>query len=153
MKAPFALILILLSGSAMAAADKLPSDLAEMASTAKLEGPIAAWCKGEFRPGRKGAYAVAITTSNAGGRFRILEADGGNFRLAAYSGKPDLSCYSRADARKLNQTIQRSETIKGKIEPISSTTVLCGFVDSTHAVCWQYSPAKRSFVEVGDWVT
>jgi len=31
--------------------------------------------------------------------------------------------------------------------------VAADFVDETSAVCWRYSPADRTFVRVGEWVT
>ena len=31
--------------------------------------------------------------------------------------------------------------------------LMCGFIDDTTAQCWQYSPADRSFVRVGQWIT
>jgi hypothetical protein len=66
---------------------------------------------------------------------------------------PDLSCHTRDEARDLDATIQQSGTFHGRIEPRWNTTVICGFLDETTAVCWQYSPTDRRFVQVGLWTT
>ena len=73
--------------------------------------------------------------------------------LASFSGAADLACYSLVEAKRLNESIVGSKTIHGGISPILNTTVVCGFVDNTSAVCWQYSPAQSAFVKVGEWVT
>ena len=83
----------------------------------------------------------------------MVEPDAGVFELGGFKGGAELSCYSPAEARKVNVTIRRSETIQGSITPEYPTTVACGFVEDTTAVCWQYSPLKRAFVKVGGWVT
>ena len=93
-------------------------------------------------------------TSEAGnGRYLVLETDATVAELASFTRGAELSCYSRAEAEKLNVTIGQSDTIHGQITPRWSTTVVCGFVDGTMAVCWQHSPGERVFVEVGHWVT
>jgi len=83
----------------------------------------------------------------------ILEADATVTDLAKYAGGADLSCYSRADAEALSTSIGESETVQGRITPRLDTTVVCGFVTNTEAVCWQYSPTERAFVRVGGWTT
>ena len=138
---------------AMTAAQPVPSPLSALLAKAGVERPVAGWCAGEFRPGRPGAYAVAITESPAGGRYLVVESDAGVFELSGFEGGAELSCYSPAEARKVDETIRRSETIQGSITPEYPTTVVCGFVEDTSAVCWQYSPLKRAFVKVGGWVT
>jgi hypothetical protein len=150
----FALLIgIFLSGAVFAATEQVPADLAAISAKARLEGPVAKWCRSEFRPGHPGAFAVAVPSNTGGGRYLVVETNGRTFPLASYSGRPDLSCYSPAEARKLSDTIRRSETIQGNIEPLWGTTVICGFVENTHAVCWQHSPTENAFVKVGDWVT
>jgi hypothetical protein len=130
-----------------------PAELSALATRAHLAAPIAAWCHGEFRGAHTGEYAVAITRPSRGGQYLVLEPDATAIELAAFTGSADLSCYSPAEARKLNTSMQRSETIHGTLSPRWRTTVVCGFVDDTSAVCWQYSPSDRSFVKVGEWVT
>jgi hypothetical protein len=49
--------------------------------------------------------------------------------------------------------MRRSDTIHGHLAPRWNTTIVCGFVDDTNAVCWQYSPADRALVKIGEWVT
>ena len=150
----FALLIgILLSGAVWAASEEVPADLAAISAKARLEGPVAKWCRSEFRSAHPGAFAVAVPSNNGGGRYLVVETSGTTFPLASYSGRPDLACYSPAEARKLNDTIGKSETIQGRIEPLWPTAVVCGFVENTHAICWQYSPAENAFVQVGEWVT
>lgn len=151
----FALLIgLLLSGAVWAQPSPLPPELTVLTAKAKLEGSVAKWCRGEFRPGQLGAaFATAVASKHGGGRYLILEASGATFSLASYSGGADLSCYSPAEARKLSDTIAKSETIQGQVQPLWATTVICGFVENTHAVCWQYSPTENAFVQVGDWVT
>jgi len=131
----------------------VPADLSALANAARLDRPIVAWCRGEFRPGHDRAYAVAVAVSNGGGRYVLLEADAPVVELATFSGGPDISCYTPAAARELSLTIERSETIHGNVVPRWSTTVVCAFVESTRAVCWQYSPDSHAFEKIGEWTT
>lgn len=138
---------------ALASQDEAPRALTALAAKAGLSGPLAAWCEGEFRPGRRGAFAVAVQTTPAAGRYLVIEKDGTVNELSAFRGRADLSCYTAAEARRLNASIAASETIHGGVKPVGRTTVICGFVDETNAVCWQYSPSGGSFRKVGEWVT
>ncbi len=99
------------------------------------------------------AYAIAVPSPAAGGRYLILQRDAPAVELATYVGRPSLSCYTVAEAKKLNVTISQSETIEGSVAPRWSTGVVCGFVDATISVCWQYSPVDLRFVKVGGWTT
>jgi hypothetical protein len=130
----------------------VPADLAASIAKARLEGSVAGWCRGGFRPGGGRAYAVALALDQ-GGRYVVVDADGRVVTLATFSGGADLSCYTPAEARSLNRSIARSDTIAGRITPRWNTTVVCGFVADTSAVCWQYSPARREFAKIGDWTT
>lgn len=131
----------------------LPPELSALAAKAPLEGPIAAWCRGGLRPNGPDGFAVAVAASGGGGRYVVLETDGTVVDLARFTGQPEVSCYSRAEARRLNDTIRQSQTIHGEVEPRWNTTVVCGFVEETSAVCWQHSPDRRAFVKIGGWVT
>jgi hypothetical protein len=128
-----------------------PVELETLAARAKLEGAVVARCRAEFQSGRE-SYAVALETGQ-GGRYLALDDDGRTTTLSAFTGRPDLSCYSRADADQLNRSIGQSETIHGQITPRWNTTVVCGFTDDTTAQCWQYAPADQAFVNVGGWTT
>jgi hypothetical protein len=130
----------------------VPADLAASITKARLEGSVAAWCRGQFRPGRGREYAVGMAL-DAGGRYVIVDAAGSVVTLGAFSSGADLSCYTPAEARKINRTIAASETISGRVTPRWKTTVVCGFVEDTNAVCWQYSPSSREFVKIGEWIT
>jgi hypothetical protein len=125
-----------------------PRELSELAARAGLPAPVGAWCQGDIEPDGGARFAVA-----AGAHYLILRRDGTTIDLAAYEDKPDLACYTPAEAAKLSTSISESETIEGRIEPRWSTTVVCGFTDNTTAACWQYSPAERKMVRVGGWVT
>jgi hypothetical protein len=147
------LVAALLGAQSIARTQSVPRDLSELATAARIDRPVAAWCRAEFRPGRPGAYAVAVADANGGGRYLVLDTDTPALELAVFSAGPELACYTPAAARRLNATIERSETIQGGIAPRWKTTVVCGFVENTHAVCWQYSPAGRAVVKIGEWTT
>jgi hypothetical protein len=129
-----------------------PAALAALVSKTALGGPIEAWCQGQLRAGHPGGFAVAVSGPD-GGRYVVLDADGAVFDLAAYTGRPEVSCYSRSEVRRLNDTLRRSQSVHGEVTPRWNTAVVCGFVEATSAVCWQHSPATRVFVRVGGWVT
>ena len=126
---------------------QVPQNVRKLAAGAGVAEPVIAWCQGRLRPGQRG-YAVA-----AGRRYLAIDGSGAAVELGTFADKPDLSCYSRAQARDLHRDIQRSETLSGRIAPRFDTTTVCGFVDATTATCWQYSPAERLYVEVGGWTT
>jgi hypothetical protein len=134
------------------AARQMPTASAALVERAGLDGPVAAWCAAQYRPGAPGALAVAVTASG-GGRYLALDADGKVSTLAAFAGPPDLACYTRAAAEDLSRSISTYDTIEGAITPSFDTTVVCGFVDDTSAQCWQFAPETRTFVVVGGWVT
>ncbi len=131
----------------------VPSELARLVAKARLDGPVAAWCRAEFRPGHSGAFAVAVTSPKGGGTYVALDADGRTMVLGSFTSTADLSCYSRSRAEELDVAIRQSETIHGHITPRWKTTVVCGFAEDTAAACWQYSPDERAFVKVGEWIT
>src|ERR1051325_7750866 len=126
---------------------QVPSAARRAEEAAGITAPVVAWCQGQFRPGQHG-FAIA-----AGGRYLVLDGSGMPAELATFTGKPDLSCYSRAQAHSLHRDIQRSDTLSGRVAPRYDTTTICAFVDATTARCWQYSPAERMYIEVGGWST
>jgi len=147
--------LIALSAGVLAAGQPVPAELAALAAKAHTTGTIAAWCRGEFRPGRPRGFAAAVAAGGpgGGGRYVVFDADGSVDDLAAFGSAASLACYTRAEASGLDDTIRSSDTIHGHVAPRWNTTVVCGFIDDTNAVCWQYSPADRAFVKIGEWVT
>ncbi|HSL20135.1 MAG TPA: hypothetical protein VK886_01275 [Vicinamibacterales bacterium] len=147
------LIALAAGAASLAAIQSMPSELSALVAAASLQGRVVAWCGGEFRVGRPGSYALAVESASGGGRYLVIESNAALAELAPYSDEPEVSCYSPAVARKLDATIAVSETIEGGIRPIWKTTVICAFVENTRAVCWQYSPARRTFVKVGGWIT
>jgi len=147
------LIVCLATVAAIAAAAPVPEDLAALAAKAQIKEPLASWCRGEFESRPSRIYAVAVTFSNGGGRYLILGMNGITIELASFSGGADLACYSPDEAKALNKSLAGSTTVHGRISPVWTTTVVCGFVEDTSAVCWQYSPGARAFVKVGEWVT
>jgi hypothetical protein len=94
-----------------------------------------------------------VSAGAEGGRYVAIHADGRVSELASFRTSADLTCYTPAEARRIDTTIRQSETIQGAVRPRWNTTVVCGFLDDTSAVCWQYSTAQRRFVEVGRWIT
>jgi hypothetical protein len=130
----------------------VPRELSALVSRADLPAPVG-WCRGELRAGRRAGYAVAVPSAVKGGRYLVLEEGAPAVELAPFTSGAELSCYSPAEARRLDGSIRQSETIQGGIAPRWRTTVVCGFLDDTTAVCWQYSPDARAFVKVGGWIT
>jgi hypothetical protein len=132
--------ILLLSGTPAMLAQwtQPPPDLAELTTKARLNGHILSYCSAEFVTGQKGAYAVAVASPDGARRYVALHADGVMQELIPFSGKGELSCYTR---------------VEGSIEPQFDTTVVCTFVEDTTARCWQYSPDARDFVGVGRWTT
>jgi hypothetical protein len=153
MKHSALLVSVALAAASIAAAQSVPPDLSALAAKAHLDQPVAAWCRGEFRSGYPGAFAVAVTSAAGGGRYVVLELDATVTELASFTRSADLSCYTGAEIQRLNVTIAQSDTIRGQITPRWRTTVVCAFVDDTTSDCWQYSPADGVFVKVGGWVT
>ena len=133
--------------TAAVAGAQVPPAAQAFAAAAGMTAPVVAACQGMFRPGQRG-WAVA-----ANGRYVVIDGMGPTVELAVFTAKPDLSCYSRAEALELDRSIQRSETLSGRVAPPFATTVVCAFVESTTAKCWHYSPARRTYVDVGGWTT
>ena len=131
----------------------LPPDVAALAAKLKVNDPIVAWCKGDFNPKTTGAYAIAVSSSKTGGRYLVIEPNAQVYELGDYSGRADLACYTPSEANALSKALAASESIHGGVEPKFSTTVVCGFLEATAATCWQFSPAQKTFVKVGFWVT
>ena len=144
---------VVIAAVSLGAAQDPPPELKVLAAKAGLDASVAAWCRAEFVPGRKGGYAVALSAGAEGGRYVAIQPDGSSEVLGSFERGADLTCYTRGEARKLDATIRRSETIQGAVRPRWNTSVVCGFVDNTSAVCWQYSAALRRFVQVGQWTT
>jgi len=129
-----------------------PSELVALAAAAHIDEAILHWCRVQLGAARERAYAVALRSPSGGGRYLVLGARGQAFELGPFAGLADLSCYTPAEARRLDRALQTSETLRGRIEPIGRSTVVCGFVEQTGAACWQYSATLHSFVRVGDWL-
>ena len=113
---------------------------------------VAASCRGGFRPGHAADFAVAAGDAS-GGRYLVVQDDAGLHELTTYSGKPDLACYSVREADRLNATIATSDTINGRVTAEWDGTVVCGFIEPTMAVCWQFAPEQKRFVRIGGWTT
>jgi hypothetical protein len=139
--------------ASVAAGQEIPKELVSLTEKARLDGRVTAWCRAEFRRGHPDAFAAAVVSTDGSGRYIALHPDATVTELASYKRAADLSCYTRKEAEKLGRTIKESETIHGQIRPRWNTTVVCGFIDDTSAICWQYSPVVRAFVKVGEWVT
>jgi hypothetical protein len=147
-----ALLSLALVAALAAGGQAPPAELGGLVAEAGLGRPVA-WCRGEFQTGRPGAFAVAVSAPAGGGTYLVLEAGATVVELAAFSGGADLSCYTRAEAERLQTTIRESATIEGTLTPRWNTTVVCGFTDDTTAACWQRDPSNGAFVRVGGWIT
>jgi len=130
-----------------------PPELVARAAATGLSGPILRWCPAEFQPGHPGAFAVAMGSTSKDGRYLALDVEGPAIELAPFEGAVALACYTRAEAERIDADIRASNTIQGSVKPRWETTVVCGFTESTLAICWQYDPATHAFVEVGRWTT
>ena len=146
----FALVSAALAAGGQRAAE--PEAEALLARTG-VRGTLVASCRGEFRVGHPGEFAVAVNDREAGGRYLAIDDSAKTYELASYSGTPELSCYSVRDADRLNATIARSDTINGRVTAEWDGTVVCGFIEPTIAVCWQFVPEQGRFVRVGGWTT
>jgi hypothetical protein len=124
-----------------------------LAAAARIDEAILHWCRVQFGAARERAYAVVLRSPGGGGRYAVLGSRGQAFELGPFAGLADLSCYTPAEARRLDRALQTSETLRGRIEPVGRSTVICGFVEQTSAACWQYSASRHSFVRVGVWLT
>jgi hypothetical protein len=142
-----ALALLTLALPATPGRAQVPAAAQQFAAAAGITTPLLAACQGQFRSGQRG-WAVASNN-----RYVVIDGVGAVVELAAFAGKPDLSCYSRAEALDLDRSIQKSETVSGRLAPPFATSVVCGFVEPTTAKCWQYSPFGRAYIEVGGWTT
>ena len=139
--------------AAVTAAQPVPTNLSALVARARIDGRVEAWCAGRFHPKPTNAFAVAMTSPAGGGRYVVIEADAAFKELARFSGGADLSCYTRAEAQRLDRTIRQSATIHGRITPRGNTTIACGFIEDTIAVCWQFDPSTGAFVTIGGWTT
>lgn len=134
------------------AAQQADPALAAVLDRAGVHGRVDASCRGEFRP-KAGDFAVAVADATGAGRYLAVQDDGQVHELAEYSGKADLSCYTVREADRLNADIARSNTINGRVVAEWDGTVVCGFIEPTIAVCWQYAQEQRKFVRIGGWTT
>lgn len=148
-----ALLAFVAASAARAGEIAMPAELSSLVAKARINEPLSVWCRGNFQTRSPNTFVVAVPRSGGGGRYLVLGLTETAIELSSYSGTADLACYSLDEAQKLNQSIAGSGTIHGGVSPTLNTTVVCGFVDNTSAVCWQDSPIKRAFVKVGEWVT
>ena len=135
------------------AAQQTDSALAAALDRAGVHGHADASCRSGFRPGQGADFAVAVSEAAGGGRYLVVQDDGQVLELAEYSGKPDLSCYSVTEADRLNANISRSNTMNGRVVAEWDGAVVCGFIEPTIAVCWQFAQEQRRFVRIGGWTT
>lgn len=130
----------------------LPRELSTLLTRTAYEGRIESWCRVTIDKEKPAGFAVALVTAK-GSQYAVVQSDARIVALADYTGRPDLTCSTRSEAQKLNATIVASATIQGSVIPKWDSTVICGFVRDTEAVCWQYSPPEKKFVRVGGWIT
>jgi hypothetical protein len=143
----------LASAAASAPVAQSTQELFGLLVRAGLHGDVKASCRGGFRPGHDGEFALALADGAGGGRYLVVQDDGGVHELATYAGQPDLSCYTVAEADRLTASIARSDTINGRVTAEWDGLAVCGFIEATIAVCWQFAPEQRRFVRIGGWTT
>lgn len=138
-----------------ATAQVRPPALVARVAALGLSGPILRFCPAEFEPGRRGGFAVAMRApQEATGRYLAIDLDGPALDLGTFTGDVDLSCYDREQVQQLSAALKESGgAMHGQIAPRWTTTTVCGFADATLAICWQFDPSARRFVEVGRWTT
>jgi hypothetical protein len=139
--------------SALATQASPGASLPDLLLRAGIRGTPAASCRGEFRLGHPNEFAVAMNDADGQSRYFVVQDDGTRYELDVYSDKPDLACYTITEADRLNATIARSDTINGRITAEWDGHVVCGFIEPTIAVCWQFAPEQRRFVRIGGWTT
>jgi len=149
---PLTLLFALALASPSAAQDP-PFQLTRLMAKAHLRGTVASWCRGEFRGGYAGAFAVAVRSAPDSGRYVIVDTAGSIADLARYADGAEVSCFTRAEAQDLSKTLANMKAVHGSIRPRFDTTVVCAFLSNSEAACWQCSPAGRAFVRSGGWVT
>lgn len=132
-----------------------PPELVARVGALGLSGPILRFCPAEFEPGRRGAFAIAMRSpQEATGRYLALDVEGPALELGTFTGEVDLSCYDREQVTQLSAALKESGgAMQGQIAPRWTTTTVCGFAEPTLAICWQFDPRARRFVEVGRWNT
>ena len=127
-------------------------ELGPLLAKVGVTGTAVASCRGELRLGHPEDIAIAVSDGSAGGRY-VAVMDGTAWELAPFSGKADLSCYTVREADRLTASIASSDTINGRVTAEWDGTVVCGFIEPTIAVCWQYAPERKAFVRIGGWTT
>jgi len=138
----------------LASAQVRPPELVARVAALGLSGPILRFCPAEFEPGHRGAFAIAMRApQESTGRYFAIDVDGPAIELGTFTGDVDLSCYSRKEAADISTALKDSVGIHGHLAPRWATTTVCGFADPTLAICWQFDPSARRFVEVGRWLT
>lgn len=132
-----------------------PPALVARVTALGLTGPILRFCPAEFEPGRRGAFAIAMRSpQEATGRYLAIDADGPALELGTFTGDVDLSCYDRDQVQQLAAALKEAGgAMHGHIAPRWVTTTVCGFAEPTLAICWQFDPSARRFVEVGRWIS
>lgn len=153
MRHTITMLAITLGSGLSAVAHPAPADLSDLALSARLDLPVAGWCRGELQAGHPRAYAIAVTAPSGGGRYLILGSDRTVSELAPFAGRPEITCYTPAAAGALNLEIAESSTVDGQVTVPRTTSIVCAFVENTRATCWQYSPVASEFVKVGEWTT
>jgi hypothetical protein len=147
------LLTLLLPAALLAETPALPQDLLALVASARIGGSVSDWCRVELGPAHPRAFVVAVRSPVGGGHYFVLGLNADRIELAAFAGQAELSCLTAPQAKALDTTIKQSETVHGAIEPVWNTTVVCAFLEPTRAVCWQFSPHRRAFVKVGEWLT
>lgn len=135
--------------------DKTTLDrLTALLSSPEYEGYFAVtYCIADFDMDGKADHAFGTVTNSPVFGAYFVQLGGQIIELAYHNTGPELQCLDAEETRKLNSTIETSETIHGSIESGDSEYVVCGFVKVTESVCWGYDRSENGFVVVGGWTT
>lgn len=99
-----------------------------------------------------GGVAVAVANSGTGGAYYIVMPGSEPAELGEFAEEVSLACHSPEEATRLNGVIGESEGISGGIFPSGSGTVICAFLSSVEAGCWQFD-LGGNIKRVGGWIT
>jgi hypothetical protein len=99
-------LLIALAWVSIATAQSVPAQLAEVAAKAGLDRPVTAWCSGaSFEPAGRARSPSPSLPLRPAAATSFSESDAIIHELGPFTRRPDLSCYTRAEADRLNVTI------------------------------------------------
>ena len=121
---------------------------------------INAYCVGSFKQEGAYEYLLGIVNPASGeGEYVALLGDT-NTRIEKFSlaptwqeNLPEVKCFSAMEAKRLNTTMQNSESISGRINPPHYFDIACvtPYISHNAFTCYAYSAKHRGFLGAGGW--